>query len=107
MILGPAIWQLLYRTDDYLIDLQIEPQRSSEKMALVGQILNTRHPGKTFSAAPVTVVKQQKVRAIGATNRFGEFRVECDVERGLQLRLKLPDEVVLLPLFEISAPTPD
>jgi hypothetical protein len=100
---GPSFRQLLYGTDDYRVDLQIEPQENSEKMALVGQILNARFPGETVSAAPVTVVKGQKVRALSATNRFGEFRVECEVERGLQLRVKLPQEVVSLPVFEISA----
>jgi hypothetical protein len=100
---GPSLRQLLYGTDGYRIDLQIESQENSEKMALVGQVLNSRDPGNTVSAAPVTIVKGQKVRALGVTNRFGEFHVECEVERGLQLRVRLPQEIVSLPVFELSA----
>jgi hypothetical protein len=100
---GPSFRQLLYGTGDYRVDFQIEPQENTEKMALVGQILNARHPDETVSAAPVTVLKGQRVRALGVTNRFGEFRVECEVERGLQLRVKLASEIVSLPVFEISA----
>jgi hypothetical protein len=99
---GPAIRQLLYGTDGYRIDLRIEPQENSEKVVVVGQVLNSQDPGQTLSAAPVTIVKGQKVRAIGVTNRFGEFHVECEVERGLQLRVKLPQEVLSLPVFELS-----
>jgi hypothetical protein len=65
--------------------------------------LHSRDPGDRVSAAPVTIVKGQKVRALGVTNRFGEFHVECEVERGLQLRVKLPQEIVSLPVFELSA----
>jgi hypothetical protein len=97
---GPSIRQLLYGTDGYQIDLRIEPQLNSEKVILIGQVLNSQNPGDVVSSAPVTIVKGHKVRALGVTNRFGEFHVECEIERGLQLRVKLPEEVVSLPVLE-------
>jgi hypothetical protein len=104
---GGGIRQLLYGTDAYRVDLRIEPQEASEKMVLVGQVLNSENPNEGVSAAPVIIVKGRKVRALGVTNRFGEFHVECEVERGLQLRVKLPREVLSLPVFELSPRTVD
>lgn len=36
---GASFRQLLHGADDYWVDLQIEPQEISEKMALLGQVL--------------------------------------------------------------------
>jgi hypothetical protein len=105
--IGPSIRQLLYGTDGYQIDLRIEPQPNSEKVALIGQILNSQNPSDVVSAAPVTIVKGQKVRALSLTNRLGEFHLECEVERGLQLRVRLPQEIVSLPVLEFPASKAD
>jgi len=97
---GLGIRQLLYGTDGYRIDLRIEPQDKSEKMVLIGQILNSQDPREIISAAPITIVKGQRVRAFGMTNEFGEFHVECEAERGLELRVKLQEETVSLPVLD-------
>ncbi len=98
---GPSIRQLLYGADEYRVDIRIEPQMDSAKAALVGQILNSQHPDKSIDSAPVKLHRAGKVRVECLTNRFGEFRFECDLESGLRLSVSLPDGA------EVSIPIVD
>jgi hypothetical protein len=95
--------QLLYGTDEYRVDLRIEPQYDTEKVALIGQILNSQNPAEGVNAAPVVLLKKRVVRAFSVTNRFGEFHILCELERGLHLRFKLPQDTELsLPIVELA-----
>jgi len=85
-----TVRQLLYGSGDYHIDIRIEPQEDSEKVSLVGQVLNANAVDQGLNSAPVVLLQAGRVRAETVTNRFGEFRLECDVKSGLQLRVRLP-----------------
>ncbi len=98
---GPSVRQLLYGAGEYRVDIRIEPQMDSPKAALVGQILNSQDPNKSIDSAPVKLLRAGKVRLECLTNRFGEFRFECDLESGLRLTISLPDGAeVLLPIID-------
>jgi len=92
--------QLLYGVSKYRVDVRIEPRPNSEKVALVGQILNSTDPGKNIGAVPVRVWQGRRVLAESMTSPFGEFDVECDLGNGLQLRVRLPQEELCLPVME-------
>ncbi len=92
--------QLLYGVSKYRVDVRIEPQPNSERVALVGQILNSTDPGKSIGAVPVRLCQGRKVLAESMTSPFGEFDVECDLGKGLQLRVSLPHEDLCLPVME-------
>jgi hypothetical protein len=92
--------QLLYGVRKYRIDVRIEAQPNSEKVALVGQVLNSTTPGESIGAVPVTLCRGRKVLAESTTSPFGEFLLECDLGKGFQLRVKLPTEELCLPLVE-------
>ena len=93
--------QLLYGVGAYRIDLRMEPQMDSDKVSLVGQILNSADPAKHAAAVPVVLLKGRKVLAESHTNGFGEFHLQCDLEGSLQLRLTLPHGAeVRIPLVE-------
>lgn len=93
--------QLLYGVGAYRIDLRMEPQMDSDKVSLVGQILNSADPAKHAAAIPVVLLKGRKVLAESQTNGFGEFHLQCDLEGSLQLRLTLPHgSEVRIPLVE-------
>lgn len=95
--------QLLYGAGEYHVDLRIEPQDDTEKVALIGQILNSKKPEEGISAAPVLLLKKQVVRGLSITNRFGEFHMLCELEQGLHLRFKLPQDTELsLPVLELA-----
>jgi hypothetical protein len=82
--------QLLYGSGDHRIDLRLEPQADSDKISLVGQLLNSADPARATGAVPVTLLKGRKVVAESATNRFGEFHFEVELEENLQLRVSPP-----------------
>ncbi|HUJ32339.1 MAG TPA: hypothetical protein VLY23_13725 [Candidatus Acidoferrum sp.] len=83
--------QLLYGSGNHRIDLRLEPQVDSEKISLVGQLLNSANPAATLDAVPVALLRGRRVVAESATNRFGEFHFECELDTNLQLRATLPD----------------
>ena len=87
--------QLLFGAGDYRLDMRFEPQDDSEKVLLVGQILNSSAPENAPVAVPVTLLKGRKVLAKSATNTFGEFQMSCGLEPGLQLTVRLPGEEML------------
>jgi hypothetical protein len=91
--------QLLYGVSKYRIDVRIEPQPNSERVALVGQVLST-DPGESIGAVPVRLCRGQRLLIESMTSPFGEFDVECDLGKGLQLRVRLPQEELCLPVIE-------
>ncbi len=95
--------QLLYGADNYRIDVRIEPQTDSEKVVLVGQILNSTDPNERLSRVPVTLLKGRRVLSESVTSLFGEFQMECALDGGFRLIVNLPGgREVSLPLIEPS-----
>ena len=93
--------QVLYGVDPYRIDLRMEPLMDSEKVSIVGQVLNSADPANRAGDMPVVLWKGRKVLAKSRTNGFGEFQVECELESDLQLQLTLPTGAdVSIPLIE-------
>lgn len=92
--------QMLYGIGSYRIDLRMEPQMDSDKVSLVGQILNSAEPAKRGEQVTVTLMRGTKVLAQSQTNTLGEFHLECSLEGRLQLLLTLPrDRDVKIPLL--------
>ena len=96
-----ASQQLLYGAGDYRIDVRIEPQMDSEKVVLIGQVLNSADPDERLSALPVNLLKGRKLLAESITTEFGEFQIECHLEGSLRLVVLLHGPLRLsLPLIE-------
>jgi hypothetical protein len=85
-----ASQQLLYGAGDYRIDVRIEPQMDSEKVVLIGQVLNSANPDERLSALPVNLLKGRKILAESVTSRFGEFQIECGLQECFRLTVLLP-----------------
>jgi hypothetical protein len=93
--------QLLYAAGAYRIDLRMEPQLDTEKVSVMGQVLNSADPSQMIPAISVTLIRNNKAITSTQTGDFGEFQLECKLTAHLQLRLKLPDGVgVEIPLVE-------
>lgn len=98
---GSASQQLLYGSGDYRIDVRTEPQMDSEKVILIGQVLNSADPDEPLSAARVSLLKGRKILAESVTSEFGEFQIECDLQGGIRLVVTLSDrQEVSLQLVE-------
>ena len=85
-----ASQQLLYGAGDYRIDVRIEPQMDSEKVILIGQVLNAADPAERLSALPINLLKGRKILAESVTSQFGEFQIECGLEECFRLTVLLP-----------------
>jgi hypothetical protein len=93
--------QLLYGVGDYRIDVRIEPQMDSEKVVLIGQVLNSADPDERLAAAPVSLFTGRKMLAESVTSEFGEFQIECELEESFRLVVLLSDgKEVSIPLVE-------
>jgi hypothetical protein len=98
--------QMLYGIGSYRVDLRMEPQMDSDKVSLVGQVLNAADPVKAGAQVTVTLLRGSKVLAESQTNTLGEFQLECSLEGQLYLRLSLPRaREVRIPLLVPSAST--
>jgi hypothetical protein len=98
---GSATRQLLYAANNYRIDVRIEPQTDSEKVVLVGQVLNSADPDERLSQVPVALLKGRSVVAESVTSPFGEFQMEGALDGGFRLMVTLPGKrEISLPLIE-------
>lgn len=92
--------QMLYGVGSYRIDVRMEPQMDSDKVSLVGQILNAADPVKTDAEVAVTLLRGTRILAESSTNALGEFHLEFLLEGQLQLQLALPGSCdVRIPLL--------
>jgi len=104
---GSAARQLLFGVGTYRIDLRMEPQLDSDKVAVIGQVLHSSDPHEGLGALPVALVKGRRVVAETVTSKFGEFNLECDMDGHFHLRVKLPAEELQLALVDpILPPSP-
>lgn len=94
--------QVLYGAGDHRIDLRFEPAIDSQKVSVMGQILDSTRPEQALGALLIALRKgRHQVLSESWTNQHGEFNFECPLEGGLQLRIKLPDKTeVVVPLSE-------
>jgi hypothetical protein len=96
--------QLLYGTATYRIDVRIEPQIDSDKVVLIGQVLNSADPSEKLAEVPVTLWKGRKILAASVTNHQGEFQLESKMDSSFRLMITLPGHrEVSLPLIEPTA----
>ena len=88
--------QLLFGIGDHRIDLRMEPKIDAEKVAIIGQVLDSAHPDQVLSNIPISLHFGKKMLACSETNGTGEFELECDLLGRLELRATLPHGQLLL-----------
>jgi hypothetical protein len=96
--------QFLYETDDYYIDLRVEPRRDSDSACVVGQVLNRTGTERAAQNVPVRVHSGALLLAETVTNQFGEFQLEFEAGNNLCLSIghnQHADEIVL-PLYGVQ-----
>src|SRR5437879_12434920 len=77
--------QYLYQAGDYSLDVRLENERGSPRVALVGQIQNRKQPGKRLGSVPVQLPSGKPVLAQATSNSPGEFQMEDDPHKHLRL----------------------
>lgn len=95
--------QLLFSAGEHRIDLRMDSQAGSQKLAIVGQFLDAARPEKMVDKVPVFLHTGPRIVAAAETNHLGEFQFECDAASGLELRAALPNgHEILVTLIEDS-----
>src|SRR3989442_13436181 len=77
--------QYLYQAGDYSLDVRLENERGSPRVALVGQIQNRKQPGKRLGSVPVQLLSGKQVLAQATSNSLGEFQMEDEPSKHLRL----------------------
>lgn len=75
---GMNIRQMLYRTDPYQIDIQLEAQPEGNRLLVTGQLLDVSHPEIVGRDVQVTLSDGGENDVNTMTNQFGEFRGEVE-----------------------------
>jgi predicted anti-sigma-YlaC factor YlaD len=77
--------QMLYRTDPFQIDLQLEAQPGGRTVVVTGQLVNFSHPEIVGSNVPVILSNLRGGVVQTVTNQFGEFREAIETSGDLEL----------------------
>ena len=96
---GLAPQSLLYRAGRVHIDLHLDRVPNSERLSVVGQVMEVAESSQAIADAEIAVLgvggKAEKTR----TNRFGEFQLEFEAEEKLYLAARMRNGLeILVPL---------
>ena len=98
-----AARQFLYETDEYYIDLRLEPRAPTDNASLIGQILNRATADRNAPGLAVRLQEGTRLIAHTSTNEFGEFQLEFKAGNNLCVlisRGEAPE--IVLPLYGIQ-----
>jgi hypothetical protein len=92
---------LIYKADDVVIDLQLEASAHPNRMSLVGQVIDSSRSARGIQRVPVLILYGQDTLAQTETNQFGEFHLECEAGKSLQISVGVTARKdVFIPLDE-------
>lgn len=95
--------QLLYRVGTVYVDMRVDSEVNSERAALVGQMLDSAHPGHPVAGVPVILMDGRKSLASTISNNNGEFHLEFSLKNNLRLSVTVGnDSPVYLPITGIE-----
>ena len=79
--------QTVYEAGDFSVDLRIEQEPGDSTAVLVGQIINRTQPEQRMANVPVLLVSGKQLLGRTTCNRLGEFQMEYQPKRSLELHL--------------------
>jgi hypothetical protein len=100
-----AATQFLFESDDYFIDLRVEPRRAEDQGCLVGQVLKRTGKERKVHALQVRLKDGDAILAEAATNELGEFQLEFAAAERLCLVISHDNsaaEDITLPLYGVG-----
>ena len=83
--------QLLYKAGRYLIMLRVEPAAGSDRLSVVGQIMDEASPKKALEDLAVLVMSGDETVERTLTNSLGEFQLEPDRAESLRISVGVPE----------------
>ncbi len=84
-----AVRQAVYRAGEFDVDVRLEYDALSPRVALVGQIAHRQRPDTPVPSVLVTMTAGTEIVATATANSLGEFQLQYSRRRGLRLHLPL------------------
>jgi hypothetical protein len=98
---APGTRSLLYEAGPLLIDLNLDFSEETRHIVLQGQVMDSKIQGRGVEEIPISLQSGRETIAETQTNEFGEFELQCDVCKGLQVSVAVnPRKNVLIVLDE-------
>jgi len=95
---GACARQLLYKAGQILIDLRVDPAPSG-RVCIVGQVFDSARFQQGITDAPVHLLSGEDKKASTTTNQFGEFHLDLEDCKSLQLQVGISSrKQILVPL---------
>lgn len=91
---GISSRHLLYRSDRYEIDIQIEATPCQSMLAVTGQLMELQRSAAGPQNVPLSLSNLRGLVVHTRTNQFGEFREELENAEDLELRIAGNDDRV-------------
>ncbi|MCU1318203.1 MAG: hypothetical protein JWN63_3525 [Candidatus Acidoferrum typicum] len=95
--------RLLYAAGSLRVDILIEPEAGSSRLALAGQILDSAKTNRRFAGVPVTLQGWKGRVAQATAEEFGEFHLDFNFESNVSLEIRITETnsiTVPLPVLE-------
>ena len=104
-VIGPSARRLLYKAGRYMVRLRVEPGADSQRLSLVGQILDEGFPKMPLHDLAVLVSSGGKTLDRTLTNRLGEFLLQPAPLKNLRLSVQAPEiGSFIVPLPSVERP---
>ena len=102
-----AATQFLFESDDYFIDLRLEPRRAQDQNCLIGQVLKRSGRERKIDGLEVRLEARLKegpsVLAHSSTNQLGEFELEFSITEQIYLVIMQEGSgEITLPLYGVG-----
>jgi hypothetical protein len=88
---GSPSRQMLYKAGRYTIRLQVEQATDSDRLTVVGQVVDETDPQSGLPDLPVLLANNEATVDRVLTNVLGEFQLESDPSESLRLTIDVPD----------------
>jgi hypothetical protein len=106
---GPAPLQMVYKAGHYLIMVRVEPTGGSDRLSVVGQIMDEANPKKSLQDLAVLVLKGGETVEHTLTNHLGEFQLESEHAESIRISIgvgEIESLTVPLPFGEVGTSGP-
>jgi hypothetical protein len=87
-----APWLLLYKAGSVNIDLRVDQVPSSNRMSIVGQVLDLSAPNQMIAGVLVAAILEGGTAQSTVTNQFGEFQLEMEARSQVCLAVQVTNE---------------
>jgi len=95
--------RFIYEHNNTTIDLQLDAQPGSNRISLMGQVLDGNRPEASYENLAVVLNAPKGTLARTTTNRQGEFIVQFEFAENVSLEIRMGDRFwISVPLTQLA-----